>query len=356
MAKAVANLVAGRRRARGLSQAELGRAAGISRQAVGAIESGRVQPGVEVALAIAHALESSVEDLFEPGAPRLDAELAAPAAGGTRAAVAFVGGRIVARALDQREAALPEPAGALIAATAHGRAQLEPLAHSERLEATVFVAGCEPALGLLAAHVNAASGTAVWFAASNRDALADLRAQRVHAAALHGTSDELQRLLLRAGDAVDVYEVAAIEEGWIVARDNPKRLRGARDLGRTGIRLANRGAGSAARALLDAELRRAAVATRSVAGYAQALTSHADVARAVAFGYADIGIAVAGVAQAFQLDFIPLRGERCLVAVRRSERRHKGVVALVSALRSNAFRRDLSAFGPYDTAHLGEAR
>ena len=78
------------------------------------------------------------------------------------------------------------------------------------------------------------------------------------------------------------------------------------------------------------------------------------MARAVAFGYADIGLGVASVADAFRLSFIPLRSERCVLIARRSDRRHAGVTALVSALRSTAFRRDLIAFGPYDTTRLGE--
>ena len=44
------------RRARGLSQDELARRAGLSRQALGAIESGVYQPGVGAALALAREL------------------------------------------------------------------------------------------------------------------------------------------------------------------------------------------------------------------------------------------------------------------------------------------------------------
>ena len=38
----------------------------------------------------------------------------------------------------------------------------------------------------------------------------------------------------------------------------------------------------------------------------------------------------------------------------RGEFRHAGVAALVETLRSNAYRRDLEAFGPYDTQRTGE--
>jgi len=327
----VANGVASRRRQRGLSQSGLAKAAGVSRQAIGAIESGRAQPGVGLAISVARALEASVEEIFGPAFPAGEADSAGIA--GRRAAAATIAGRRVQRQLDP----------------------LDPLATPERIDSVVFIAGCEPALGLLAAHVKSAASDAVWFAASNRDALADLRERRVHAALVHGSNEEVQRLVQRAGDdAVDVYEFAMVEEGWILGRGNPKKIRGARDLGRGGVRLANRAVGSGARTLLDAELRRAGVASQSIPGYGHAVAGHADVARAVAFGYADVGLGVAGVADAFRLSFIPLRNERCVLVIRRTERRHAGVTSMVSALRSSAFRRDLAAFGPYDVARLGE--
>ncbi|MFZ1120442.1 MAG: helix-turn-helix domain-containing protein, partial [Candidatus Binataceae bacterium] len=52
------------RTARGLTQDELARRAGLSRQALGAIESGAYQPGVGAALALARELDHSVEALF----------------------------------------------------------------------------------------------------------------------------------------------------------------------------------------------------------------------------------------------------------------------------------------------------
>ena len=56
--------VRGARLARGMTQDELARRAGLSRQALGAIESGAYQPGVGVALALARELGHSVEALF----------------------------------------------------------------------------------------------------------------------------------------------------------------------------------------------------------------------------------------------------------------------------------------------------
>src|ERR1700751_796272 len=55
------------RQARGFSQQQLASMAGVSRQTVSAVESGHSDPSLRVALALAHALGLSVEELFGPG-------------------------------------------------------------------------------------------------------------------------------------------------------------------------------------------------------------------------------------------------------------------------------------------------
>ncbi|WP_127127607.1 helix-turn-helix transcriptional regulator [Georgenia sp. SYP-B2076] len=53
-----------RRKAQGLTQAELAELAGVSRQTVIAIEQGAYAPSVYLALRIARALHETVENLF----------------------------------------------------------------------------------------------------------------------------------------------------------------------------------------------------------------------------------------------------------------------------------------------------
>src|SRR5918999_5011997 len=56
------------RRGLGMSQATVAAVAGLSRQLVGAVESGRHAPSVHAALALAAVLGTTVEDLFSPPA------------------------------------------------------------------------------------------------------------------------------------------------------------------------------------------------------------------------------------------------------------------------------------------------
>jgi putative molybdopterin biosynthesis protein len=344
--------VVARRRELGLSQEALAQAGGVTRQAIGAIESGRTQPGVALALAIARTLNASVEELFGGG---VDEEIALragepPAQLGQRVVVATIGSRRIVRSLDQPAVgAVPEPAGAIVVEARARKTRVRALGAQHALDDPVFVSGCDVSLGLLVRHLDSRRARGVWFAASNLDALADLAAGRTHVAAIHGPEAERKKV-----GAVRRFDLASIEEGWIVARGNPHAFRGARDLARGDIRLANRPPGAGARSLLDAELRRAAIDPRCVPGYERSLTGHLDVARAVAAGFADVGVAIASAARLLGLDFIPLRAERSSLLIPAAYLRHAGVAALVETLRSNAYRRDLEAFGPYDTQRTGE--
>lgn len=360
--EAAVSRILAKRRALGITQDDLAQAAGVTRQAIGAIESGRAQPGVALALAIARKLQTTAEELF---GERHDEELCVkadePLQSGQRVAVGEFGGQRVVRSLDAagNAGSLPEAAQGIVAGVSAGVATVRVLQGGLPLERTVLVSGCEIGLGLLVRHLDARQAHGVWFSASNRRATADLAARRAHVAAIHGTKDELRRVTAhdsasRSLGPVRRFELAAAEAGWLVAKGNPLGLRGARDLARTRAHLVNRPPGSAARTLLDAELRRAALEARRVPGYERELAGQLDVGRAIAQGFADAGIGSAAVAGICGLDFIPLRSEACLLLIAQAWLEHPGVAELLETLRSPAYRCDLEALGPYDTRRIGE--
>jgi putative transcriptional regulator len=128
-----------RRLLQGWSQDQLARAAGVSRQALNALERRHARPSVETALALARLLGTTVELLFGRSheAPVTLPARAGPA--GTRLLLAEVAGRVQCHALDPSSG---EPADALVEDPRLPPALLEP----ERWRRMLLVAGCDPAL------------------------------------------------------------------------------------------------------------------------------------------------------------------------------------------------------------------
>ena len=126
--------------------------AGVSRQAVSAVESGASDPSLRVALALARALGMTVEEMFGPRtpAPQVDAQPLAPLAdGGARVTLAAIGDRFVALPLTGAAASKAGfvPADGL-AAPAGPAAPVRPLSPPRP---TLVVSGCDPAFPLLEA-------------------------------------------------------------------------------------------------------------------------------------------------------------------------------------------------------------
>jgi DNA-binding XRE family transcriptional regulator len=141
----------------GMSQQELARAAGITRQTIGGIEAGLYAPSAAVALRLAKALGCRVEELFwlDDDLPTLEALPAEPVPQEQpmRVSLAQVGGQWIAHPLTGEQAFRTEmvPADGLGAREA-GKEMLflRLLDDPETLARTVLLAGCTPALSLWA--------------------------------------------------------------------------------------------------------------------------------------------------------------------------------------------------------------
>lgn len=344
------------RQRRGLTQQALADLAGVTRQTISGIEAGLYGPGVEVALRLSRALTCRIEDLFQlSDTPR---ETAAVGVGTTdsgpwRVALAEISGRTIARPL-QGLGAFRWPTLA-----AHG------VAHANLGTGTVavrelprngpglFIAGCDPALGLLAAHIARGPGRveALWWNAGNAEAAVQLERREVHCAAVHGPiggSDP------KAAFPLTRFRIGRWEMGWVVARGNPKAIREPEDLLRPDVRLANRETGAGARSLLDQLLTGAGIPAGRVQGYDRLFHAHSEIADAVALGVSDVGIAIGAAAAERGLEFLPLRTEVSDLLVPDDSQNDPIVIALLEALRSGPFRVDLGAFGSYDTKETGD--
>lgn len=158
--------------------------------------------------------------------------------------------------------------------------------------------------------------------------------------------------LLPEGDWV-LVNVAWRENGLIVGRGNPRAVRGVSDLVRGDLRLVNRMREAGTRLLLLRSLRRAGIDPAAVAGWERSVATHADVARAVARGDADLGPGLRAVARTAELGFIPLASERYDLAFSRRAFESAPGRRMVAALRRLAARRSGTGFAGYDLRECG---
>jgi molybdate-binding protein/DNA-binding XRE family transcriptional regulator len=345
------------RESRGLGQAELARLAGLSRQALSAIEAGRYVPNTAVALRLAQVLGCAVEDLFAaPGSSTLEALLAEEAPN-CRVRLGRVRSRLVAWPL--RGSAALVPADGTVTGRTGRWARVEPLPRA-RPQATLFVAGCDPALRIAGALAEASGAARVhWVPAGSTRSLLALRDGLVHVAGTHlrppGDPEGTQTLrrTLR-GTPVLVVTVASWVEGLMVRPG--AAVRTPEDLLRRGVRIVNRERGSGSRAVFDRWLLGAGVPTDRVRGYGHELTSHLAVAEAVAAGLADAGPGVLPVARTYGLDFVPVCEQRYDLVVPQDLVDLEPVRVFLDVVQGRAFRRELAAVGGYDAGPAGQIR
>jgi putative molybdopterin biosynthesis protein len=114
---------------------------------------------------------------------------------------------------------------------------------------------------------------------------------------------------LRAHATLWVEPVMEREQGLLIAKRNPLRVRTLADLARPGVRFVNRQRGSGTRALFDVLLQNEGVRASAINGYAREEFTHEAVAAMIAADAADAGMGLRAAAAQFKLGFIPLGRE-----------------------------------------------
>jgi molybdate-binding protein len=140
-------------------------------------------------------------------------------------------------------------------------------------------------------------------------------------------------------DAPAVVNFCRREQGIILRKGNPKKIKEVADLGRPGIRIVNRALGTGTRLLLDRELLKAGIKGEKIEGYAHEVQRHIDVGLEVLSGRADAGPGIRPVADLLNLGFIPLRWERFDLMAARERFFDEGVQRFMGLLHEPKFHR-----------------
>ncbi len=360
-----------KRQALALSQKQLADLAGVTRQAISALEANQYSPATSVALQLGRALHCRVEDLFsiKQGGEVVDGELLGALPPGNvplRAQVTQIGHRLLVRPLvgSGELTSLSATADGLIleANPDKRRVKVKLLKDRETVRRKIVVGGCDPAMFLAAEHIRKhdQENLAPCLMGSSI-ALGALKRGEVHVAGIHLAEEssgtwELPNLRKSLGDMdCMVITFAHWEEGFIVRQGNPKKIRTVSDIARSTVRIINREPGSGARRLLDKQLTTSRIKPDRVKGYSDEVSSHLDVASRIKGGLADTGIGVRAAAAICGLDFVPLQRERYDLVIPKAfyETVH-GLRVLLDTIVSKPFRDELDALGGYDTREIGK--
>jgi molybdate-binding protein/DNA-binding XRE family transcriptional regulator len=324
---------------------------GVSRQAVAGAEAGTWSPSLAVALALARALDTTVEQLFAPdsGAQEVAAISLLPMGAASRARVVRVWDRWIALPLVGDHAA---EAGF---STASGR--IGSAGSASELWGTgrcLLIAGCDPALPLLGGPVAGISEgwNFEWWSCGSSQASRLLRDQLVHAAAIHYSAAERDQHL-RDPDLASIG-FARWREGLLLRLDQNPKVNSLATAAGERLRWVNREQGAQARSLLDLELAALGIKGPELPGYDSEAGGHLQVASAIFAGLADVGIATEPAALAYGLRFVALSEEECVIQVPRNRLESPEVRLLLLVLGGPQLRRELTALPGYDPAILGE--
>ncbi len=227
---------------------------------------------------------------------------------------------------------------------------------------TIYIAGShDMALNILVDLVQR-SNKKIKIQVTNAGSLGGLIAlqeERAHLAGIHLLDEEtgeynypyVKKVL--PGREVAIVHLAYRIQGLMVARDNPKGIKGIMDLKRKDITFVNRQKGAGTRVLLDIQLRQLGINPGEIKGYGKELDTHIAVGLAVAHGEADVGLGIEAAARSCNIDFLPLFRERYDLVIPIVNYRDELLAPLLRTIAGREFKAIVDKAGGYDTSQTG---
>jgi putative molybdopterin biosynthesis protein len=143
------------------------------------------------------------------------------------------------------------------------------------------------------------------------------------------------------------------EQGLIVPKGNPKKIKGIEDLARDDVCFINRQRGSGTRLLLDYKLKTLGIQSGEIRGYDCEVFTHNAVSYAVEAGIADCGLGIRAAADLFHLDFIPVFEERYDLCMFRRYFESDKFQKILNVIRSDRFKQKVVQLGGYKVSQTG---
>ncbi len=155
-------------------------------------------------------------------------------------------------------------------------------------------------------------------------------------------------------ESIAVIRLAAREQGFIVAKGNPKDIHDFHDLTRKDIRFMNRQKGAGTRFLLDSKLSFYGIDPGSINGYSNEEWTHLSAASYISRGIVDAAFGIRAAASHLGLDFVPVVKEHFDLVFRFTEENKQSLTHLIHYLQSDSFKNSLTDLDGYSIADLGK--
>jgi excisionase family DNA binding protein len=144
------------------------------------------------------------------------------------------------------------------------------------------------------------------------------------------------------------------EQGLLIGKKNPKKIKQVSDLARPEVRIANRPLGTGTRLLLDHEIKKAGINAEKIAGYTREFSRHLDVGLEILAGRADAAPAIRAVAGILDLEFLTLRWERYDLMIAKDRFFDEGIQRFLSLLHERQFHELAAGLQGYDLSLSGK--
>ncbi|MBQ0014940.1 MAG: molybdopterin biosynthesis protein [Oscillospiraceae bacterium] len=138
-------------------------------------------------------------------------------------------------------------------------------------------------------------------------------------------------------------------QGLMIAKGNPKGIKGFADISRDDISYVNRQKGSGTRILCDYLMSQNGIKESDVYGYEREEFTHTSVAAQIASGTADAGLGIYSAALTYDLDFIPICNEEYDFLIDESAIGSEKIQSFLKVLHSDELKQRLVRLGGYET-------
>ncbi|MEH7440788.1 helix-turn-helix transcriptional regulator [Bacillus sp. JJ1122] len=155
-------------------------------------------------------------------------------------------------------------------------------------------------------------------------------------------------------EPITVMRLASREQGLIVAKGNPKKISGIKDLTRKDVTIVNRQKGAGTRFLLDSFLAEENLQPSDVKGYDDEEWNHLGAAAHISRGTADAAFGIKCAASQLGLDFIPLTKEQFDLVFRWTPDNKKALQHLIDLIHFTNFKESIFELDGYGAEDLGK--